>query len=137
MRTYIKTFEITYSIAASLAANSIVAGTFVDLTNGRQNSELDVPTTQQWQVVDIYTRGSSDVNVDAVANFTRNGVTNVLTTDPLSSLTVSNPSRPRYPNIILPPGAKLSSTITTLAANGTSATQDNLFIKVQINDYSS
>ncbi|WHA35263.1 structural protein [Sulfolobus polyhedral virus 3] len=64
-------------------------------------------------------------------------MTNVLTTDPLSALNISNPSRPHYQPLNLEPGAILTAKALTLAANGTSATTDNVFLKIQVVDYSS
>jgi len=135
MKMYMKTVEIQYSIPASAPSGSQVPGTFVDLSSGTSQGQLQVPTTQEWVVIDIYNRGSTDVGVDAVATLTKNSVTNVLTTDPVSSLNISNPSRPTYPPIQMSPGTILTSKITTLNANGTSAVTDNLFLKIKIIDY--
>jgi hypothetical protein len=135
MKMYMKTVEVQYSIPASAPSNSQIPGTFVDLSSGTQQGQLQVPTTQEWVIVDVYNRGTQDVGVDSVATFTKNSVSNVLTTDPISSLNISNPSRPTYPPIQLSPGTILTSKVTTLAANGTSATTDNLFLKIKIIDY--
>ena len=99
MKMYMKTVQIQYSIAASAPAESQVPGTFVDLASGTSQGQLQVPVNQEWTIIDVYNRGSSDVGVDAVATFTKNAVSNVLTTDPVSSLNISNPSRPTYPPI--------------------------------------
>jgi len=95
-----------------------------------------VPTTQEWIIIDVYNRGSQDTPVDAVATLTKNSVSNVLTTDPMSSLNISNPSRPTYPPVQMTPGTILTSKITTLASNGTSGATNNLFLKIKIIDYS-
>ena len=136
MKMYMKTVEVQYNIPASAPSESQIPGTFVDLSSGTSQGQLQVPTTQEWVIIDIYNRGSADVGVDAVATFTKNSVNNVLTTDPVSSLNISNPSRPTYPPVQMSPGTILTSKITTLSANGTSAVQDNLFLKVKIIDYS-
>jgi len=136
MKMYMKTIEVQYNIPASAPSESQIPGTFVDLSSGTSQGQLQVPTTQEWVIIDIYNRGSADVGVDAVATFTKNSVNNVLTTDPVSSLNISNPSRPTYPPVQMSPGTILTSKITTLSANGTSAVQDNLFLKVKIIDYS-
>jgi len=135
MKMYMKTVKVTYSIPASAPSNSQIPGTFVDLSSGTSQGQLQVPTTQEWVIIDIYNRGSQDVGVDAVATLTKNSVSNVLTTDPISSLNISNPSRPTYPPIQLSPGTILTSNITTLAANGTSAVSNDLFLKIKIIDY--
>jgi len=135
VKMYMKTVEIRYSIPASAPAQSQVPGTFVDLSSGTSQGQLQVPTTQEWVIIDIYNRGTQDVGVDSVATLTKNSVTNVLTTDPISSLNISNPSRPTYPPIQMPPGTILTSKITTLVDNGTSAAEDNLFLKIKIIDY--
>ena len=135
MKMYMKTIQIQYSVAASAPAESQVPGNFVDLASGTTQGQLQVPVNQEWTIIDVYNRGPSDVGVDAVATFTKNSVSNVLTTDPVSSLNISNPSRPTYPPISMPPGTILTSKITTLAANGTAAVVDNLFIKIKIIDY--
>jgi len=135
MKMYMKTIQIQYSISASAPAESQVPGTFIDLASGTSQGQLQVPVNQEWTIIDVYNRGSSDVAVDAVATFTKNAVSNVLTTDPVSSLNISNPSRPTYPPISMPPGTILTTKITTLGANGTTAAVDNLFIKIKIIDY--
>jgi len=135
VKMYMKTVEVTYSIPASAPSDSQIPGTFVDLSSGTSQGQLQVPTTQEWVIIDIYNRGSQDVGVDAVATMTKNSVSNVLTTDPVSSLNISNPSRPTYPPIQMSPGTILTSKITTLAANGTSAATNNLFLKIKIIDY--
>jgi len=136
MKMYMKTVEVQYSVPASAPAESQVPGVFVDLSSGTSQGQLQVPTNQEWVIIDIYNRGSQDVGVDAVATLTKNSVSNVLTTDPISSLNISNPSRPTYPPIQMAPGTILTSKITTLNANGTSAVQDNIFLKIKIIDYS-
>jgi len=136
VKMYMKTVEVQYSIPASAPAESQVPGTFIDLSSGTSQGQLQVPVNQEWVVIDIYNRGSQDVGVDAVATLTKNSVSNVLTTDPVSSLNISNPSRPTYPPIQMAPGTILTSKITTLNANGTSAAIDNIFLKIKIIDYS-
>ena len=136
MKMYMKTVEVQYSIPASAPAESQVPGTFIDLSSGTSQGQLQVPVNQEWVVIDIYNRGSQDVGVDAVATLTKNSVSNVLTTDPVSSLNISNPSRPTYPPIQMAPGTILTSKITTLNANGTSTAVDNIFLKIKIIDYS-
>ena len=135
MKMYMKTIQIQYSVSASAPEGSQVPGNFVDLASGTTQGQLQVPVNQEWTIIDVYNRGSSDVGVDAVATFTKNSVSNVLTTDPVSSLNISNPSRPTYPPISMPPGTILTSKITTLSNNGTSAVTNNLFIKIKIIDY--
>jgi hypothetical protein len=136
VKQYMKTVEIQYNIPASAPSESQIPGTFVDLSSGTTQGQLQVPTTQEWIIVDIYNRGSQDTPVDAVATLTKNSVSNVLTTDPISSLNISNPSRPTYPPVQMTPGTILTSKITTLNANGTSGATDNLFLKIKIIDYS-
>jgi hypothetical protein len=136
MKMYMKTVEVQYSIPASAPSESQVPGVFIDLSSGTSQGQLQVPVNQEWVVIDIYNRGSQDVGVDAVATLTKNSVSNVLTTDPISSLNISNPSRPTYPPIQMAPGTILTSKITTLNANGTSAATDNIFLKIKIIDYS-
>ena len=136
MKQYMKTVEVQYSIPASAPAGSQIPGVFVDLSSGTSQGQLQVPTTQEWIIIDVYNRGSQDTPVDAVATLTKNSVSNVLTTDPMSSLNISNPSRPTYPPVQMTPGTILTSKITTLASNGTSGATNNLFLKIKIIDYS-
>jgi len=135
MKMYMKTVEVQFNIPASAPSESQIPGVFVDLSSGTSQGQLQVPTTQEWIIVDVYNRGSQDTPVDAVATLTKNSVSNVLTTDPISSLNISNPSRPTYPPIQMSPGTILTSKITTLNANGTTAATDNLFLKIKIIDY--
>lgn len=136
-KTYVRTLQVSFNIAASAPAGSIIGGTITDLQNGTSGAYIQVPTTQSWTIVDIYDRGSGDVPVDGVVTLTTNSLTNVLTTDPISSLNISNPSRPHYQPLELRPGTTLTAKLLTLVANGTSAATDNIFLKIQVVDYSS
>ncbi len=85
MKMYMKTVEVQFNIPASAPAESQIPGVFVDLSSGTTQGQLQVPTTQEWIIIDVYNRGSQDTPVDAVATLTKNSVSNVLTTDPIST----------------------------------------------------
>jgi hypothetical protein len=96
--------------------------------------EAVIPASQSWYIMDVFIRASDDVDVDAQAIFLKNGVKQLLITDPLSSLLISNPSRPRYPTVFYGPNDRLSIFVRTLAATGSSAATITFYIKVRVVD---
>jgi len=134
---YIQTLQVSATFPANAAAGTVVnADILVDPTTGTKQNIVTIPQTQQWEVLDIFTRASGDVGVEAQASIIKNGIKTLLITDPLSSLLVSNPSRPTYPKLRFEPGSRLQIKETNLAAVGTSAVTNIFYIKVKVTDFS-
>lgn len=132
---YEQTLAVSLTVPANTPAGTLLqADIVVNPFTGVTSKEAVIPASQSWYITDIFIRASGDVGVDAQAIFLKNGVKQMLITDPLSSLLISNPSRPRYPTQFFGPNDRLSVFVRTLAATGTTATQITFYIKVRVVD---
>jgi len=135
--TYFQTFQVNLSIPANAPAGSqLVANIVLDPVTGTSATTVVIPPTQQFLIVDVFIRQSGDITVDAQATFVKNSVLILTTTDPLSSLLVSNPSRPKITPLFYGANDRLSIRATTLVAQGTAASSDYFYFKAQITDFS-
>lgn len=132
-----QTYPCTVTFAASATAYTNVPATItVDVSYGGSEQLVTVPLTQQWRIVDLYIRSSSDNALDATLAFVKNKQNKLYTSNPLSSLIISNPSRPLLPVVLQYNGGdQLQIIAANLTANGTSAATDNFFIVVEITQY--
>jgi hypothetical protein len=132
---YEQTLAVSLSVPADTPAGTLLqADIVVNPFTGVTAKEAVIPASQSWYIIDVYIRASGDVGVDAQAIFLKNGVKQLLITDPLSSLLISNPSRPRYPTIFYGPNDRLSVFVRTLAATGSTAAPIIFYIKVRVVD---
>lgn len=124
------TIKMEYTVAANAAAGTTVQVKFTtDPAVGAENQVL-VPKGYRLVIKDIYVTGTP--NVDAQISLYRNGEELVLTTDPVSTLGVSNPARPKYKPIVIDEQNFLVGKATTLAAGGASATTDYVYMKAEL-----
>jgi hypothetical protein len=132
-------YEQTIAVSVTVPANT-PAGTLIQLDivanplTGAVQKEVVIPASQSWYITDIYIKSADDVGVDAQAILQKNNVKVLLVTDPLSSLLISNPSRPRYPVLYYGPNDRLSGYIRTLAATGASPVTITFYMKVRVVD---
>jgi len=132
---YEQTLAVSLSVPANTPAGTLLqADIVVNPFTGVTAKEAVIPASQSWYIMDVFIRASGDVGVDAQAIFLKNGVKQLLITDPLSSLLISNPSRPRYPTVFYGPNDRLSIFVRTLAATGSSAATITFYIKVRVVD---
>jgi len=132
---YEQTLAVSLSVPANTPAGTLLqADIVVNPFTGVTAKEAVIPASQSWYIMDVFIRASDDVDVDAQAIFLKNGVKQLLITDPLSSLLISNPSRPRYPTVFYGPNDRLSIFVRTLAATGSSAATITFYIKVRVVD---
>jgi hypothetical protein len=122
MGMYTKTIKFQVTIPASQPANSLLVGSNAQIIEnplvGALN-EFPIPSTETWVIKDIYVAQSPAIDVQIKIKKNRKYM---LETPPVSSLLVSNPSRPRLPALLYEPNARLSIEAINLAAGGTSAT---------------
>jgi len=122
------TLKCTVTFDANLPANSVkIVNMTLDPLVGAQ-TVLQVPDNEAWVIEDIYVTSSPDV--DAIVDIYKNELDVVLKTDPISTLLVSNPSRPKYGKKVFEPGARLSMRAVNLAAIGTEAVTDTFYVKL-------
>jgi len=132
---YIQTLTVSATFAASTPANTqITTSIVVDPRTGTTQNVITVPATQEWFIEDTFIRTSADVGVDAIMGFTKNGVKILALSQPLSSLLISNPSRPRLPPMFFEPNSRLSIFEVNLTAVGASAVTNTSFIQVRVRD---
>ena len=119
-----------YTVSANLPANSIVTVSFtVDPSIGSEN-QIFVPKGYQLVIKDIYS--TTTPSVDALVSFYKNNEELMLTTDPVSTLGVSNPARPKYKPLVIDEQNYLNAKAITLAAGGTAASTDTFYIKAEL-----
>jgi len=119
--------EVTFD--ANLPANSSkVVNITIDPTIGAK-TEHPVPSDRDWIITDIYVTGSQ--SVDAIVQIIKNGEKVETQTDPINTLLVSNPSRPRIPVTKFEAGSRLSMKAINLAAIGTAAVTDKFYAKIK------
>jgi hypothetical protein len=132
---YEQTLAVSLSVPANTPAGTLLqADIVVNPFTGVTAKEAVIPASQSWYIIDVYIRDSDDVGVDAQAIFLKNGVKQLLITDPLSSLLISNPSRPRYPTIFYGPNDRLGVFVRTLAPVGGTPQPITFYIKVRVVD---
>lgn len=105
--------------------------------NNFQNLQLiNIPATQVWYIVDMYT--TSSPSVDGYVVFYKNGTKILLSSPDLASMIVSNPARTHLPSILkYEANTTLSAQFVPLQQNtGSSAVTVNFFIEVVVVDFS-
>lgn len=118
----------TDTVAASAAAATV---DYADLTTSPSlatTKSLTVPQSQTWVLADVFILATADAGTaDPVLAYFKDGSFNMAGTPPLSTMLVSNNSRPRpFAGRILAyePVSQMSIQWTTTTAND--ATQDSL-----------
>lgn len=113
---------------ANLPANSVKSVNMtIDPLVGAKTT-LTVPKSESWVIEDIYVSATQDV--DCVVKIIKNDTDEVLRTDPINTLLVSNPSRPRYPKKVFGPFDTLSMQAINLSAIGASAVTVTFYVKL-------
>jgi hypothetical protein len=135
--TYDITIEVQASIPGSAVALTPVNAQILDPTSNTFVNVEVIPATQTWLIYDVFTRSSSDVAVDGQLVFIKNNVKVLFRTPPLSSLIVTNPSRPAIVPMLFGPNDRLNLQLVTIAANSsTSAVTDTAFFRAKVTDTS-
>ena len=135
--TYDISIQVQASIPGSATALTTVNANILDPTSNTFVSVEVIPATQRWYIYDVFTRSSSDVAVDGQLVFIKNNVKVLFRTPPLSSLIVTNPSRPAIPVMEFGPNDRLNIQLVTIVNNtSSSAVIDNAFFRVRVIDYS-
>ena len=117
-----------YTIPANQPANSVIPVSLIIDPQTGSVQRYQIPTTEVWIIEDVYKTGT--INVDALIQFIKNDFETLFVTDPLSTLDVSNPAKPRYERKVLKGNDALTLKAINLVAGGASATTDTFYIKV-------
>lgn len=136
--TRVVTLQAQYTVPANAPAGSILNVVFIDPQTGSQIPVIQLPTTQEWYILDIYVNASPGVDAQIVV---RKNDVDRYTTAPLSALNYSvagpKPSlRAMNTSIKLEPSSRLAMLARTLAAGGAAAVTVTFNIDVLIVDRS-
>jgi len=123
-----QTLIVQYTVPANLPANSVVVASIIVDPQTGSVQRLQIPPTEIWSIDDVYKVGT--INIDAVAQILKNDFYAEIVTDPLSTLDVSNPAKPKYPKKLFRGNEALTIKMVTLKAQGASATTDTFYMKV-------
>ena len=119
----------SFTIAASADAGSVIPGAI--LAFGPQSPAVaapQVPITEVWSIVDLYIIGS--VTPDALLSIYINGYPQDINPD-LNSLNLNNLTRWKLMQALkLPPASTWFTTVTLMAANGTSQQTYTVYFSV-------
>ena len=119
----------SFNIAASAAAGSVIQGSI--LAFGPQSPAVtapQVPITEVWSIVDLYIIGT--VTPDALLSIYINGYPQDINPD-LNSLNLNNLTRWKLMQALkLPPASTWFTTVTLMAANGTSQQTYTVYFSV-------
>jgi len=124
-----ETWIITATFPANLSANNVVpAGITLEPGSAALNI-VQVPAVEAWVIEDLYITGAP--SVDAILEFKRNATQIAFKTSPISTLLVSNPSRPEITPFIYEGTDQLSISARNLANVDASAATITVYAKVR------
>jgi len=133
MGVYTKSIKFQITIPASQSANSLLVGSNAQVIEnplvGALN-EFVIPSTETWVIKDIYVTQSPTVDVQLKIKKNRKYM---LETPPVSSLLVSNPSRPKLPALLYEPNSKLSVEAINLSAG--QSTSQTVTVQADVDIY--
>lgn len=91
------TLECTATIAASASAGTIKAVSIKTDPTVSSVTELQVPLSETWIFTDVYILAAADSGTSSpVITFDKNRGNTLVTTPPLSSMLITNNTRPRF-----------------------------------------
>jgi hypothetical protein len=132
-KDWIETWQISFSIAASAAAGTLVNGTVTRVAGGISVSTSSlpfyIPPSQSGTILDIYVSGAPAV--DGLFNLRINDIDQRLAIV-LSAYNAQIAGRKAIVARALPAGSQVTPQLTTLVANGSTAVTDNVFADVHI-----
>jgi hypothetical protein len=88
------TVQVSISIAANQAVNSAIIPTFTIDPKAGSTSSYTIPKGYRFVLVDAYIRSSSDAPVDGLLRLKKNFYREEAVLGPISTMLVSNPTRP-------------------------------------------
>lgn len=91
------TLECTATIDASLGAGTIKAVSIKTDPTVSSVTELQVPLSETWVFTDLYILASGDAGTsNPIVNFDKNRGNSLASTPPLSTMLITNNTRPRF-----------------------------------------
>ncbi|MEM4619688.1 MAG: hypothetical protein QW607_05690 [Desulfurococcaceae archaeon] len=116
------------TFSANLPANSIVPVNFIIDPQKGDEPVLTPAMNESIVIDDIYVTTSP--GVDCIVQLIKNEYETICVTDPLSTLSVTNPARPRYAKKVINPLERLSAKAINLSAVGSTAVTVTFYMKI-------
>jgi len=129
----IKQMEHTAIVQVTFKANSpansqVYASVMLDPALGAVQ-QFQIPPNEAWVLEDLFV--TSAPGVDAILTFRKNISEDVAKTPPLSTLTVTNPARPRMDKLLYEGSTILTIVAQNLSAVGSSDVTVTAYLKIR------
>jgi len=129
----IKQMEHTAIVQVTFKANSpansqVYASVMLDPALGAVQ-QFQIPPNEAWVLEDLFV--TSAPGVDAILTFRKNISEDVAKTPPLSTLTVTNPARPRMDKLLYEGNTILTIVAQNLSAVGASDVTVTAYLKIR------
>jgi hypothetical protein len=122
------TVQVTVTIPANAAVNSALIPSFVIDPKAGSTTSYPIPKGYRFVLVDAYIRSSGDAPVDGILRLKRNFYEERVILGPISTMLVSNPTRPAVSPKHWDEGDTLSMEFNNLVAGGSAATTNTIFL---------
>ena len=129
------TVECTVSIQANTPANASNNVTFVVDPKVGGVTSYTIPKGQTWNLIDAYIKASGDVGADGIAKLKLNFFKDHVILPPLSTMLVSNPSRPQISPKTWNEGDTISGEFVNTVAVGASAVTNKFYLVFDVYGY--
>jgi hypothetical protein len=126
------TVACTVSIAANTPANASNNVTFIIDPKVGGVTSYTIPKGYVWNLVDAFIKASGDVGADGITKLKLNFFKDHVILPPLSTILVSNPSRPTISPKSWNEGDVISGEFVNTAAVGSSAVTDTFYLVFDI-----
>lgn len=124
------TWIVQVTVPAKQPANSLLPASIVIDPQKGPEASFTVPKGQMVVVKDIYV--SKAPTADGLLIVKRNEFQEVLRTDVVSSLIVTNPAKPKYKELVFTEGDRISFQYLNTAAGGDTDETVTIYVKVEI-----
>jgi hypothetical protein len=129
------TVQCTVTIPANAPANASNNVTFVIDPKVGGVTSYSIPKGQTWNLVDAYIKSSGDVGADGIAKLKLNFFKDHVILPPLSTMLVSNPSRPQISPKVWSEGDTISGEFINTVSVGASAVTNTFYLVFDIYGY--
>ena len=129
------TVEVKVTIPAGAAVNSTLIPSFTVDPRAGATTEFKIPKGYRFVLVDAYIKSSEDVPVDGILRLKRNYYYEVSTIGPVSTMLVSNPTRPAVAAAVWDEGDSLTMEFNNIVAGGSAAQTDTMYLVFDVYSY--
>jgi hypothetical protein len=129
------TVQCTVTIPANTPANASNNVTFIIDPKVGGVTSYTIPKGQTWNLIDAYIKSSDDVKADGIAKLKLNFFKDYVILPPLSTMLVSNPSRPQISPKAWDEQTVISGEFINTVAVGASAVTNTFYLVFDIYGY--